>query len=176
MSVVVEDKLMDLFGLIPERTYMQSGLPYTTPKPVYHFGDAKECNLFIVKMSGLGMGAFPIIFQTSNEETQNNLSNSVTTTIELVIATDTSAQLSNDERWATTYRNILMPLVDDVFKAINESGIVRWNQEYTLIKFPNYSNTTAKDQNAFVSIVDAVLFRANITISGKGCYNKTIFN
>lgn len=171
MSVVVEDKLMALFELIPERTYMQSGLPYTTPKPTYHFGGSKECNKFIVAMK---REVFPLIYQTSNSSTGNDKSGYVTTDITLILATHTSTTLLNDQRWATTYRNILMPLLDDVLNTFKRSQIIAWDGDYTVENLPNYSATDAQDQNAFVDIVDAVVFSATITIDGRKCVDKNL--
>lgn len=172
MSVVVEDKLMALFGLIPARQYeYPEGEFNPVKKPEYHFGDAKECNAFIVYMQ---RDVYPLIYQISNTETQNVKANTVTTDLELVLATVSDGSKLNDQRWATSYRNILMPLVDNVYQALNESNIVLWNSEYTLEKVPNYGSTETKEANAFIDIVDAIIFRASITIKGTGCNNKNI--
>lgn len=174
-AIVVEEKLKELFSLIPSRSFTDiNDKEIQVKAPTYHFGDTKECNALLKSKN---LNVYPLIFQTSTSETQSPKANSVTTDIVLVLATQNKkVQLLNTQRWETSYKNILMPLVEDVFKALNESGIILWNTEFTLDKQPNYSESTAKDANAFIDIVDAVIFRATITIFGNRCNNKTIFN
>lgn len=174
-AVVVEDKLRALFALIPDRqfnyAYGAGTKTETVPRPTYHFGDAKECNAFIkLKKSEV----YPLIYQISNQETQNPKDRSVTTDIELVIATQNLERLMNDQRWATYYKNILMPLVDDIYTVFTKGGIITWDNTYDLQKFPNYSETESKNDNAFIDIVDAIVFRANIKIKDGICINKKI--
>lgn len=174
-AIVVEDVLMAVFGLIPARQYeYPEGEQNDVKKPEYHFGDAKECNAFIIRMN---RDVYPLIYQISTQETQQPKSGSVSVNLELVIATLTDGSKLNDERWATSYKNILMPLVDNIYQALNESGIVMFTDdynEYELEKRPNYSGSSTKDANAFIDIVDAVIFRASIIIKNRPCLNKNI--
>src|SRR5687768_14708966 len=109
-AIVVEDKLSALFSLIPSRTYTDvNENEITVPAPRYHFGDAKECNALLKSKN---FNVYPLIFQTSTTETQNPKANSVTTDLVLVLATQNKkVQLLNTQRWETSYKNILMPLV-----------------------------------------------------------------
>lgn len=176
-SIVVEEVLSDIFNLIPDRQYSYAKdddtITVTVPKPRYYFGDAKECNALIKKR---GEKIYPLIFQTSNSEGHNRDAREVTTDLVLVLAhRNTRIDLLNTQRWATSYRNILMPLVDNVIQALSESGLIRFDGTYTLEKVPNYSETEAKDKNAFIDIVDAIIFRATITLNVKNkCINKNI--
>lgn len=172
-ALVVEEYLYEIFNLIPARTFTDiKGAAQTVSKPTYHFGDAKECNSLIRLKEG---GIYPLIYQISVQETQLPKAGSVTTNLELVLATrNKKVSLLNTERWATSYRNILMPLVNNIYQALNESGIVDFDRTYELEKRPNYSETEAKTANAFIDIVDAVIFRATITIRNRPCLNKNI--
>lgn len=172
-AIIVEDKLADIFGLIPSRNFvdMTTGNLSPVPKPTYHFGDYKEFNALIKITQG---NIYPVLYQISNTENQDQKASEVTTDLEIVIATrETSVELLNNQRWAASYKNILMPLVNNVVQAINECGIIRWDGEYTLQKVPNYSQTEAKDSNAVIDIIDAIVFRATITIE-QGCMNRFI--
>lgn len=174
-AIVVEDKLRELFLLIPDRqfNYQFGGGTKTevVPKPTYHFGDNKECNAFIKLNKNI---VYPLIYQTSSRETQNPKDKSVTADIELVLATQNKEQIQNDQRWATYYKNILMPLVDNIYSVFNQSKNITWDNTYELEKFPAYSITDAKDQNTYIDIVDAVVFRATINIKDGICINKKI--
>jgi len=173
--VVVEDKLEAIFNLIPESTFEVSpGVTQVRKKPNYYYGDAKECNALIKQKGG---AIYPLIFQISTNEDQNPDAVSVTTDLELVICTQNlNEEMNNKTRWATSYKNVLIPLLNDVYKALSESGIVVWDGDYQIDKLPNYSETPSKDKNSFIDTVDAILFKATLTIRGKGCINKTIFN
>lgn len=176
-AIVVEEVLSDIFNLIPDREYSYAKGDDTVtvhvPKPKYYFGDAKECNAIIKKR---GENIYPLIFQTSISEDQDNRSGNVTTDLVLVLAhRNTRIDLLNTQRWATSYKNILMPLVENVLQALSESGWVRFDGTYTLEKVPNYSETPANDKNAFIDIVDAIILSATITLNTRNkCINKNI--
>ena len=168
---VVEERLSELFYLIPARTFTDSnGVEHTTPKPKYHFGDAKEANAFI---NGRKNDAYPLIYQISNTETHTE--KGVDTRLELVLAMQNlKVSMYNTERWATSYQNVLMPLLQNVQTALEKSGIIVSNFEYEVIKHPNYSETEAKDKTAFVDIVDAIVLTVQIKIINGVCINHYI--
>lgn len=170
--LVVEYYLTEIFKLIPARTFTANNVTVNVPNPTYDFGDVKNCNALIKRKGG---NIYPLIYQTSTQETQNPKAGTVTTDIELVIATrEEKVSLLNTERWAASYNNILMPLVKNIYQALNESGIVEFDNTYELDKRPNYSETEANTANTFIDIVDAVIFRAKITIKNRPCLNKNI--
>lgn len=164
--IVVEDVLKALFIQIPERT--NNGV--AVRKPFYHFGDKKEANKFI---SAKGSDCYPLIYQISNEET--HLKEYVTTTLELVICTlNENQDQFNTERWELSYKNVLLPLLNDIIKCLEESMIIFSEWEYSITKVPNYSDTEAKEDNGFIDIVDAIVLSVEVTIRPKGCLNKNI--
>lgn len=160
----VEETLKAIFEQLPNRTVR---------KPVYHFGDGKEANRFIAESK---FAVYPLIYQTSTDEIQTE--KWIETDLELVIATQNlNVEMFNTERWATSYRNVLMPLVQDIQGAFEQSGVIipssGSNLSYSLSKRPNYSETESKEKNAFVDIVDAIVMRVGIRIT-EGCVNKNI--
>lgn len=176
-AIVVEEVLAEIFNLIPDRQFSYAKgddtVTVPVPKPKYYFGDAKECNKLIALRDG---ELYPLIYQTSTTETQNPDAKEVSTDLVLVLAhRNTEVNLINTQRWATSYKNILMPLVNNVYKALQQSGWVRFDSTYELEKVPNYSETDVKDLNAFADIVDAVIFRVSITLNiTNKCINKNI--
>ena len=160
--IVVEERLTDMFALLP----LIDGF-----KPVYHFGDGKELNKFIIESKHK---VYPLIYQTSYEEIQDTKSDYVDVDLELVLAVQTRTDLYNTERWATTYRNVLMPLLSNIDTIFKQSGIIRSDYKYRLRKRPNYSQTDSKDKNATVDILDALVFNLNVEITSD-CINQNIF-
>lgn len=175
-TIIVEDKLSAMFGLIPARTFTKpDNTVVNVLKPTYDFGGFEEYNALIKEK---GDAIYPLIFQKLNVENQSFNNVDVTTDIELIVAKNNKRTgLRNPTRWKTSYQNILMPLVNDIIKCFNESGIIMWDGTYTLEKHPNYAaNNETKDTNQVIDIIDVVVLKAIITIKGKGCINKTIFN
>jgi len=169
--VVIEDVLMKLFYFIPTRIYVQEEKEYTTPKPTYHYGDSKELNNLIV---ALDHKIYPIIFQTSTNWDGDSKDPKSETEITLVIATLTSATLLNDQRWATTYKNILLPTLNYILQIFTKSRVISWDGKYSVQNAPNYSETESKDLDKFVDIVDAIVLTTNIKVDGGSCIDKKI--
>lgn len=165
---VVEEYLTALFAQIPART--TNGIEVR--KPFYHFGDGKEANKFI---AGHNTDCYPLIYQISNQET--HVRGYVTTNLELVLCTQNKCQDQyNSERWELSYKNILVPLCENVQKCLEESGVIDSVFSYTIRKEPNYSVSEAKESNAYIDIVDAIVLSVEVKIRPKGCIVKTIFN
>ncbi len=167
--IVIEEVLMEVFSLIPERNWSYNNIDNITPKPKYHFGDSKEANRFI---NNKGVSSYPLIYQTST--TQIDTKKYTETTLQLVLATrNENTSLYNTERWATSYKNVLLPLLDDVKACLEGCGVTAFDYVYEVSKVPNYSETESKDKNTFVDIVDAITLSVDIRFL-KGCINKQI--
>lgn len=163
---VVEEILTALFAQIPART--TNGIEVR--KPFYHFGDGKEANKFI---AGHNTDCYPLIYQISNEET--HLRGYVTTNLELVICTQNKCiDQYNSERWELSYKNVLVPLCEDVQTSLEKSGVITSEFEYTIRKEPNYSVSETKDANAYIDIVDAIVLSVQIKIEPNTCIVKNI--
>lgn len=168
--IVIEEILSELFQLIPVRQWKDSNdIAQETPKPKYHFGDTKEANRFIIAQD---TKAYPLIYQTSTRQLDTRKWSE--TTLTLVLATrNTELSLYNTERWAMSYRNVLLPLLDDVKRCLERSGVIASDFDYNIDKRPNYSETDSKDKNKFVDIVDAIILSLDVRFI-KACINKDI--
>lgn len=155
--IVVEKRMMDLFSLLPL---------ISVRKPVYHFGDGKELNRFILESKH---AVYPLIYQTSYRETQYPERGDVEIPqLEMFIAVQTKTELFNDSRWATSYQNILMPTFEHIHQAFYKSGIMASDWDYEVEKFPNYGAPEVDGtQNVTIDIIDALRFRLNCTINNK---------
>lgn len=155
--IVVEKRMVELFSLLPL---------ISVRKPVYHFGDGKELNRFILESK---YAVYPLIYQTSYRETQlPNQGEVQVPQLEMFIAVQTRTDMFNKERWATSYQNILMPTFEHIHQAFIKSGIVNSEWEYDVEKFPNYGNPEVNGtENVSVDIIDALRFRLSCTINNK---------
>lgn len=168
--IVVEERMMELFSQLPQTT--SNGITY--PKPVYHFGDDLELNKFILGKQEAQELVYPLIYQTSFEETQYPFESEVETRLEMFIAYKTETDLYNTQRWATSYRNILMPTFENIHTAFVKGNIVQSEFQYDVRKFPNYgADERNSTEHKTVDIIDAVRFRLNCRINNR-CINKNI--
>lgn len=170
--IVVEERFIDLFSRLPEIT--SNGITY--PKPIYHFGDGKELNRFIAERQKNNQLTYPLIYQTSYREVQRYKENLVDLNpVEMFIAYQTQTELFNTERWATSYRNILVPTFNNIFTALRKSGIIQETEwDITVEKFPNYGNPEIDGtQTKTIDVIDALRFTLNCTMNSN-CINKLI--
>jgi hypothetical protein len=166
MIIVPEVIFMELFKQLPPIVDSKGSF-----KPVYHFGDGKELNKFIVSAK---KPVFPLIYQTSMEWSPNPKRQETTGRVEMFIATETKTALYNTERWATSYQNILLPTLNNVHTALIKAGTFASEWDYEITNFPNYGlPEETRESNRTLKIIDAIRFRLDITIS-KQCINKNI--
>jgi len=163
--IVVEERLEQLFSYLPEIKGF---------KPKYYFGDDKEINALIKASDG---GIYPLIYQTSNEWTENSKNARVIeANLTFVLAVRNREQMFNGSRWATSYREVLRPLYENMKILFTKSNITVSDKDYTVTNFPNYSeNETTKDKNKFIDIVDALVVNVTLKITND-CINVNALN
>lgn len=162
--IIVEEVLTEMFEGLPEI----SGF-----KPTYKWGDEIHLLKQLTIYSKENKSIYPLIYQTSNSSEQNKIERLCITNLELVLACqniDTS--LTNEQRWAMSYRNVLFPLVENLEKCFTRSGIITWDKKYSIKEYPNYGNGK---ENFTADKWDALVFKAKITIN-KGCVKNINYN
>jgi len=165
MSVVVEERLTELFSFLPE--IGEWG------KPKYYFGDDKEINS-LIKVSGGNI--YPLIYQTSNRFNENAKNpNVVEADLTFVLAVQNTVPMFNSNRWATSYRNVLRPLYENIKILFSKANIIVSDFEYQVDTTPNYSETESKEKNKFIDIVDALVVSVTLKITS-GCINTVALN
>lgn len=165
MSIVVEERLLELFDKLPPTS---DGF-----KPVYHFGDGIELNQFVKHND---YAVYPLIYQSSlrcNINTDRD--EAVLSPLEFFIAVKTETELNNKERWATSYKNVLQPLYINIQRLFEVSGIIRYEQSqvWQQERFPAYSQTEGRTESKTIDIIDAIRVSLNCTIENR-CINKYI--
>jgi hypothetical protein len=85
------------------------------------------------------------------------------TKLSLVLACQNlNVDLTNEQRWAMSYQNVLYPLVENIENIFRSSGSVTWTNEYDITEFPNYGNG---EENFTIDKWDAILLETTIKIT-----------
>lgn len=135
-------------------------------KATYKWGDAMHLNKLIKLYQNNKENIYPLIYNVSNHYKITGRQQYIEySPLSIVIATrNGNVDWHNGNRWATSYKDVLFPVVNNVIQLFKKAGIFLWDGEFTLYEFPNYSNN---DENATTDIWDAVrLDIPNITITG----------
>jgi len=168
--IVIEEVLSEVFLQMPER---QTGF-----KPVYKWGNQFHLIKQLTLFKKNNKSAYPLIYQTSTQSTQDTARHEATTNLVLVISTvNKDISLTNEQRWAMSYRNVLYPVVEDVVACFKRAGVFNWDGIFKISEFPNFGDDK---ENYTIEIWDAIMFETTITIEVKAngdpkCINKNIF-
>jgi hypothetical protein len=150
--IVVEEFLDGLFDDLP----LIDGF-----KSIYKWGNKDHLLKQIELFSKSSQTPYPLIYQTSNVSKQGN--DECEVSLSLVLACqNTNVDLTNEERWAMSFRNVLNPLTQNIENILKRSGQVTWTGNYTKTDFPNYGNG---EENFTIDKWDAVLLELTIKIS-----------
>lgn len=162
---ILQEKLSIAFGTLPE---------VGGNKPVYRWGNQHHLIKVLELYQKADKSPYPLIYQVSNRSTHNDKRNEIDTRIELVIAVrNTKVDMLNENRWATTYKNALYPVVENIVTLFRKGNIFLFtdNQDYIIEEHPNYGSGI---ENFTIDHWDAIRFEANLTIYGDRCLQKTI--
>ena len=150
--IVVEEFLDGLFDNLP----LIDGF-----KSIYKWGNKDHLLKQIELFSKSSQTPYPLIYQTSNVSNQGN--DECEVSLSLVLACqNTNVDLTNEERWAMSFRNVLNPLTKNIENILRRSGQVTWNGNYKKTDFPNYGNG---EENFTIDKWDAVLLELTIKIT-----------
>lgn len=150
--IVVEEFLDGLFDNLP----LIDGF-----KSIYKWGNKDHLLKQIELFSKSSQTFYPLIYQTSNVSNQGN--DECEVSLSLVLACrNTNVDLTNEQRWAMSFRNVLNPLTQNIENILRRSGQVTWNGNYKKTDFPNYGNG---EENFTIDKWDAVLLELTIKIS-----------
>lgn len=161
--IVVEEKLTEIFEQLPEIDGFN---------PIYKWGNEFHLQQQLELYSKANTSPYPLIYQTSNKSVQHSFAKTCDASLKLVLACqNTDVSLTNEERWAMSYRNILYPLLNNIELAFDKCGAIVWNGDYDMQEFPNYGN--GKD-NFTLDVWDAIVVDVKIQILDE-CIGKINF-
>lgn len=155
--IVVEDRLTEMFAYLPEMENSK-GVSF---KPTFMYGDQKHLLDFLRQNSGKSV--YPIIWLLYPFKEDHTRSAVEFTGLSLVLAVETNSSMLNAQRMKETYAKVLIPLFDNIKKCFNNANISNSSDEYEIIKYPNYAETTAGTENEATYIWDAL----KVTFDGK---------
>lgn len=117
--IVVEDRLKNLFATLPNITVNSSDYA-----PAYNFGSHADLLVYLNQKRKEGGKVYPLIWlETPIEDIGKN--DRIRTDLKLILATLTTTQLSNVERLLLSFDTTLIPLYDNIYKALRMSGFTK---------------------------------------------------
>ena len=168
--IVVEQRLAEAFEQLPN---IQATDDFDGFKPVFKWGNQMHLIEVLKRYSENNETPYPLIYQISNKSNHHKNGFSCSTRLKLILAVrNTEKDLLNENRWATSYANILFPLAERVIETLKKAETINWNRDYEITEFPNYGNGEA---NFTQDIWDALLFETDIILN-IGCINTIIYN
>ena len=158
-TIVLEDVFDDIFQQLPEITSVDGSGKY---KVVFDYGDEKALNNYLANREQ--NKPYPLIWMLYPYLENHSKNNLVVDRVELILAMETNTSMENRERISTSFGKVLLPLLDNIRKAFQQANVVNVSGDYDVVKHPNYSKTDIKDENAVISLWDALKISFNIKV------------
>lgn len=153
--IVIEDRLRDLFNLIPDIQVNTNNLV----KPKFGWGDKLELNRYLELYDS---SSYPLIWLLPDEDKHNYRTEFVERDLTLILATlETRKDLLNPQRYQGSYKYVLNPLTSYVTQSLLNSSIINrvLSDEISVFKHPNY---TDKEENGTIDKWDAVKIKCRV--------------
>lgn len=154
--IIIEERFEEMIDVIPEM-----GNPPTSTdkfKVKFSFGDDKELTSYLINNKS---NVYPLIWLIYPIIENHTLKKVDLPEASFILAVQTNNYLSNKERFATNYKNVLIPLYNNFIELMQKSNIINMAESKKVIKYPNYSNENNDKENKTVDIWDAI----KVTIS-----------
>lgn len=148
--IIIEKQLNKAFDTLPQIQGFQ---------PVYKWGNKNHLIRQLKLFSKNKEYPYPLIYQTSNSDSDSGQKNYTETDLILVLATRViERERLNENRWATSYENILWPLAQNIETLFKKSQMFVWDNEFRKTTYPNYGDG---EENFTTDIWDALELRFN---------------
>ena len=154
-AIIVEDRFKEVLAKMPNFVN-----PDTETSHKYHIkiGPDEEINAYLKKAKQ----PYPLIWLTYPYLEKHLLKKVDVKNISFVIAVTGNTKTLLDDRFENNYKNRLMPMFSVFKHVIEKSNTINTNEEYGIIKFPNYSKA---DKNSSIDIWDAIKITFDCTIN-----------
>ena len=166
-----EESLGEMFTDLPMMKYEDSNDSYEV---VFGCGDGKELNSFL-KLAHRDTPPYPLIWLLYPYTELHKKKEMEVSNCSLILAVQTNSSMQNKERLATTFEKVLYPLLENIKYLFHSANIVSVNDEYTIVKHPNYSHSEEGSEHAGTLIWDALKVDFDIKLKDT-CYRKVNFN
>lgn len=160
----VEYDLKMLFDTLPDLTIDDESY-----KPMFDFGNHEDLLKYLEQKDREEGETYPLIW-LETPITLTGSEDKKSFDLKLVLATQTSAEISNVERLEITFKPTLIPLYKNILKALNQSGftqIIKKEQNKTT----NYYNYGVRqigkkrEEQAAIDIWDAIKFECKLEVT-----------
>lgn len=168
--IVTETALASIFEQLPDVESVNG----STFKPRFDWGTQDVLNKFISLPESISK--YPLIWLVNDEENHSVSNSNTTRNTRLIIAKNSDAPDEfNDFQYQTDYKLILDPLLENIIKALQKSGISKIvDYEYTVQRLPNYKEVVGETKT--LAIWNAIVFEANIEFKSNRCLKNIKFN
>jgi len=150
-TISFEDVCENIFSYLPPMKYSKDSVYY----PInFGYGDEKALNLFLVSRDESDI--YPLVWLLYPYKEKHTNTKLEIDKVDFILAVDTNSSMQNKERMQETFGKILMPLLFNVREAFKKANIVNINNEYEVIKYPNYSESDVAQKSGTVVVWDAL--------------------
>jgi len=169
--IVFETKLAQILDQLPDITDINGNVF----KPRFNWGTQDVLNKFIALPENISK--YPLIWLVNGVDSLNVTKDVATrNNCRLIIAKNSDAPNEfNDFQFQTDYDIVLNPLLENIIKALERSGVSRIiDGDYSVERLPNYSETT--NETKTLAIWNAITFDCSLELRGDRCINNIKFN
>lgn len=164
--IVVEEKLRELFDLIPEIKVNENNIN----KPTFSWGNELALNQFLLaSFKDKTFKTYPLIWLLPSKDEYNSSLDILSKRVSLIISTrETNKDYLNDTRLQKSFKYTLIPLVDYVLQALNNGSITNSiSIDIEQFKYPNYA---VDDQEPTIDRWDAIRIDLDVVFNNN-CVN-----
>jgi hypothetical protein len=168
--IVFEEKIGEILDLLPSITDANGG----SFKPFFNWGTQDVLNKYLALPKT--QEVYPLIWLVTGVDEGKTNNTSIIRDTRLILAMHSDKQdYFNPEIYKTDFKVVLNPLLENVIKALEKSGISEIQDlKYKIERMPNYSVSTQGEKTKTVDVWNAILFDCKIRIK-EGAINQMIF-
>ena len=145
--IVSETILRDIFSQLPAYT---DGNDKDFPIR-YEWGDQPDLILFLKQISG---NKYPLVWLVNGSQTVDRTAHSLTRKCRLILAKDSKhVDNRNPKVWDTEFVNCLNPLLENVLKALDRSGVTTIVGEFEETRNANYTEEDLLKATDFWNVI-----------------------
>lgn len=157
-TIELEKELEAMFAFLPDMAGTSGSQKFPV---VFGYGDEVALNGFLANRET--ETTYPLIWKLPVKEvTERHLLKVENMT--LILAVETNSSDENPQRMRETFEKVLMPLLDNVKHVFKTANIISMEDSFSIEKHPNYSKTDAREENAVISIWDALKVTFSFTM------------
>lgn len=168
--IVFEERLGEILDLLPSITDANNG----SFKPFFNWGTQDVLNKYLALPKT--QEVYPLIWLVTGIDEGKTNSTSIIRDTRLILAMHSEKQdYFNPEIYQTDFKVVLNPLLENVVKALEKSGISEIQDlKYKIERMPNYSVSTQGEKTKAVDVWNAIVFDCKIRLKD-GAINQMIF-